>query len=168
MAHRACVVFAAPCLNTRTCLSPLAARAPERRYQTRLRTLGDELLTLPNSALATTQVVNLSRRKTKPILSTLRVRYADVPRVGDMVDELRTMALELPQVARLVKKGGQRPVIHLSDYGKTAVEIECKVFVGPYVDFRAVKQTFLLQCAEVMAKHGVQFAEPMPVAEAEA
>ena len=128
----------------------------------------DELLTLPNSALATTQVVNLSRRKTKQCLATLRVRYADLPRVGGLIDELRTMASELPQVARLVKKGGKRPEIFLWDYGKTAVEIQCKVFVGAYHDHRAVKQTFLLQCAEVMERHGVQFAEPMTVAEAEA
>ncbi|EOD16275.1 hypothetical protein EMIHUDRAFT_57591, partial [Emiliania huxleyi CCMP1516] len=57
-------------------------------YQSRLRTANNELVVLPNSMLAKEQVVNLSRRTSKKIQATFRVRYDDLPKVHPLLEEL--------------------------------------------------------------------------------
>ena len=125
-------------------------------YQTRLRTLDNELITLPNSALAVEKVVNLSRRTSKKVVTTLRVRYADLPAVDGLIDELRARAHEVPELMP-PQLGGQPPEVFLCEFGPSAVEILCKIDVSPAYDDKPIKQRFLLQCAETMARHGVQF-----------
>ena len=63
-------------------------------YQSRLRTANNELVVLPNSMLAKEQVVNLSRRTSKKIQATFRVRYDDLPKVHPLLEELSAAAAE--------------------------------------------------------------------------
>ena len=123
-----------------------------RRYQSRIRLDTNELVTLPNAALAEREIVNLTRKTAKKVVATLRVRYADVNKIERVIDELRDVAMAQVGLA----KG--RPVeVFLTDYGKAAIEITASIHLDPKLNDKQLKQDFLLRLSEVLAKNDVQF-----------
>ena len=129
-------------------------------YQSRLRLADNSVVTLPNSAIADKQIVNLSRRAAKKLESTLRLRYKDLPKLPVVIEEIRTMVSATKNLAP------DMPIeVHLFEYGKTAVEVKAAIHVQSWVDDKQAKQDFLLKMAGVLDKHGVKFQPALQLSE---
>ena len=121
-------------------------------YQSRIRTDGNELVTLPNSALADKQIVNLSRKTAKKLVAHMRLRYADMPKIRKVIDEMREVADGFPGTA-----AGRPKEVFLTEFGKSAVEIVAAVHVDADLDDKQLRQDFHLQLADVLERNAVQF-----------
>jgi len=122
-------------------------------YQSVIRTDANDLVTLPNSMLAGKQVVNLSRRSAKKIATTLRLRYADLPKIEKLIGELKEVAKGMPSLMP-----GSSPSVNLVDYGVSAVEVKAAINVQPDANDAELRQKFLLAIAGCLKSNGVEFA----------
>jgi len=121
-------------------------------YQSRIRMDSNELVTLPNAVLADKQIINLSRRSAKKIVSQLRLRYEDLPKINEAISEMRNVARSMPGLAP------GRPVeVFLTDYGKCAIEVTASLHVTADQNDKQVRQDFLFKLANVLTYYGIQF-----------
>ena len=111
---------------------------------------------MPNSLLAGKQVVNLSRRKTKKINTTLRINYEDASKVEGLIGALREAAGKNAELA-----AGTSAEVFLTDFGPNAIEIAAAIQVDAAANDKQLRQDFLFRLSDVIAAKGVQFAPPV-------
>lgn len=117
-------------------------------------------MTLPNSALADKQITNLSRMTAKKITATLRVRYADLPKMRAVIAELREVAASMPGLAL-----GRKQEVYLREFATSAIVVVAEIHVAASLDDKQISQDFHLQLAEVLETHGVQFQPSLELRE---
>lgn len=121
-------------------------------YQSRIRTDANELVTLPNAALADKQIVNLSRKTATKMDANLRLRYSDLPKMGKVIDELREVAQAQPSLAP-----GKTPAVYLKEFGESAILVVATIHLQSGSNANQIKQDFHLQLADVLTRNGVEF-----------
>ncbi len=125
--------------------------------QTALRGRNMEMIYVPNSLFNSIVLVNLTRRSHRRLEETLCLRYQDLPQVGIICEEIRTMLLASEDIDT-----GKEVVVSLNHYGESSLDLYLLAFMRdpPPGEFNAGKQPILLAIASIVAHHGADFAFP--------
>ena len=123
----------------------------------RLRTLDQNLLVVPNSALAQMQFQNMKARPKLLIDQTFSLRIeTQVEQLRFVLDRVQSMLNEHPAI----EPGTSR--IRVNDFAGAAFELELFAYgkTGDWAEFTAIRQDVILKIAEIVEAAGTQFAGP--------
>jgi MscS family membrane protein len=127
----------------------------------RLRTLDQNLLVVPNSALAQMQFQNMKARSKLLISQNFSLRIeTSVEQMRIVLDRVQQMLNEHP----LIESGTSR--IRIADFAGAAFELELWAYVktGDWVEFTGIRQDVILKIAEIVESAGTRLAAPTRLA----
>ena len=123
----------------------------------KLRTLDQNLLVVPNGALAQMQFQNMKARPKLLIDTTFSLRIETrVEQLRFVLDRVQSMLDSHPSI----ESGSSR--IRLNDFAGAAFELELFAYgkTGDWMQFTAIRQDVILKVAEIVESAGAQFAGP--------
>lgn len=127
----------------------------------KLRTLGQDLLVVPNGSLAQMQFANLTSRRKLLINQNFLLRIeTQVEQLRFVLDRVQSMLNQHPAIepgtsrVRIAKVAGAAFEVELFAYGKT----------GDWPQFTAIRQDVILKIAEIVEASGTGFAAPTQLA----
>src|SRR5271167_1303312 len=123
----------------------------------KLRTLDQNLLVVPNGALAQMQFQNMKARPKLLIDTTFSLRIETrVEQLRFVLDRVQSMLDSHPSI----EPGSSR--IRLNDFAGAAFELELFAYgkTGDWMQFTAIRQDVILKVAEIVESAGTQFAGP--------
>lgn len=126
-------------------------------YMTRIRDFEKQSIYIPNSMFSQFIVINLTERTHRLIKETIGVRYSDFSSVKSIIDELRTYILEHPNLDHDLRQG-----VNFTAYGDSSLDIAIFTYtsITSMSEFNMLKEEVLFKAAEVVHKHGADFAYP--------
>ena len=142
-------------------------RSPDREIEgtvedigwrlTRIRTFDKRLLYVPNATFASITVENPSRMSHRRIYETIGLRYDDAPRVVAILDAIRTMLREHPDIDQ-----SQTLMVNLNAFGPSSLDFFVYTFTRTTVwtEYHEVKERILVRIHEIIAEHGAEIAFP--------
>lgn len=142
-------------------------RSPDRNVEgtvesigwrlTVIRTFDQRPLYVPNSAFATIALENPSRMRNRRIYETIGVRYSDVGKVKEIVDDVRTMLSEHPDIDT-----GRTLIVNFNSFAASSMEFFVYTFTKTtnWVEYHKIKEAVLLEIADIVDRHGAEFAFP--------
>jgi MscS family membrane protein len=121
----------------------------------RLRTLDQNLLVVPNSALAQMQFQNMKGRSKLLISQNLLLR------IETSVEQLRLVLHRVQQMLNehpFIESGTSR--IRVADFAGAAFEMELWAYAktGDWAQFTAIREDVILKIAEIVEAAGARFA----------
>ena len=123
---------------------------------TRLRTVDDAVVTLPNSQIAEGQVNNMGQRRRRQLTMTLGLTY-DTPRakLQEFIDRLRRMLDE----SELVLPGHR---VMLDNFGASSIDIDLLAYLRtPDIgEYATAKHNLIGDIIDLAHEVGVDFAFP--------
>ena len=143
-------------------------RSPDREIEgtveqigwrmTIIRTFDQRPLYVPNAAFNTLTVENPSRMRNRRIYEIVGVRYDDVAVVVRIVDDIRAM-LEQHEEMETERR---TLIVNLLSFGPSSLDIMIYTFTKTtdWVTFHGIKEDVLLKIADIVARHGADFAFP--------
>ncbi len=126
----------------------------------RLRTLDQNLLVVPNSALASMQFQNMKARPKLLISQNFSIRIeTSADQLRAVLDGVQQMLNEHP----FVESGTSR--IRVADFAGAAFEMELWAYIktGDWAQFTGIRQDVILKIAEIVEGSGTRFAAPTRV-----
>jgi len=142
-------------------------RSPDREIEgtvenigwriTTIRTFDKRPIYVPNSVFSSVTVENPSRMSNRRIYETFGVRYADMHLVADIVADVRAMLEGHVEIDT-----NQTLIVNLVSYGDSTVNFFVYTFTKTtdWVRYHEIKQDIMLQIADIITKHGGEFAFP--------
>lgn len=124
---------------------------------TRVRQLNQAVVTVPNSKLATSVVLNWSRLAKRQIDFTLGITYNTSPdKMEELLEKLRAMLKARETV------DPESVVVYFIEFGDSALNIliRCYVNFSAWADFTAEKEKVLIEIMRVVENAGLQVAFP--------
>ena len=142
-------------------------RSPDREIEgtvedvgwrtTRIHTFDRRPLYVPNANFASLTVENPQRMENRRIYETFRIRYEDMPRVKELMDEVREVLRNHPaiDVTRTL-------MVNLDTYTEFSVNFFVYTFTKTteWTEFHEIKEEILLLISDLVHKHGADFAFP--------
>ena len=125
--------------------------------QTRIRTFAKRPIYVPNSIFSTIVVENPSRMSHRRIKEIIGVRYDDIAKVHSIVEQVKTMLQEHPEIDT-----SQTLIVNFDTYAASSVEFFIYTFTKTvnWIKYHEVKQDVLLQIANIVEAHEAEFAFP--------
>lgn len=125
--------------------------------QTAVRAVNKEVIYVPNSLFNSIVLVNLSRRSHRRIEETIGLRYDDLHSISVICSEARTMLL-----ARSDIDTSKDVIVSFSRYGESSLDMYILAFTRStaLADFNTTRQSVLLEIADIISRHGADFAFP--------
>lgn len=125
--------------------------------QTRIRTFDQRPLYVPNSVFTSIAVENPSRMLNRRIYETVGVRYDDVAALPAIVDAIRDMLANHPDIDQ-----DRTQIVNFVSFGASSLDIMIYAFTRTIVwtEFHMVKQDILLEIARIVAAHDAEIAFP--------
>jgi MscS family membrane protein len=123
----------------------------------RVRTLDQNLLVVPNSALASMQFQNMKARSKLLISQKFSLRIETSPdQLRAVLDRVQKMLNQHP----FVESGTSR--IRVADFAGAAFELELWAYAktGDWAQFTGIRQDVILRIAEIVEAAGTRFAAP--------
>jgi MscS family membrane protein len=124
---------------------------------TRLRTLNNTVVSVPNARIASVETENISYRKMIRFQPTLRLRYDTSPdQIKAVIENTRSMLEQHEQVH-------DQPLrVRFSDFDKDALLIKINAFVKTtdFNEFLKVSEELNFNMMEIIATAGASFALP--------
>ena len=142
-------------------------RSPDRNIEgtverigwrlTTIRTFDKRPLFIPNSLFATIALENPSRMSNRRINETIGIRYADAGKMGDIVDAVREMLSEHPEIDTR-----QTLMVNFNAFASSSLDffIYCFTKTTDWAHFHEVKQDVLLKILAIIEAHGAECAFP--------
>ncbi len=142
-------------------------RSPDRKIEgtvekigwrlTVIRTFDKRPLYLPNSTFASIAVENPSRMSHRRIYETIGIRYDDGAKVGAIVNAVKTMLLEHPEIDTT-----QTMIVNFNAFAPSSLDFFIYTFTRTtnWVFYHEVKQDVLLKVMNIITQHGAQIAFP--------
>ncbi len=142
-------------------------RSPDREIEgtvetigwrlTRIRTFDKRPLYVPNSVFANISVENPSRMSNRRIYETIGIRYDDVGRMREIVDDVKQMLQTHPEIDQ-----DQTLIVNFNAFAPSSVDFFVYTFTKTtnWVYFHEVKQDVLLRITDIITRHGAQIAFP--------
>ena len=127
-------------------------------YQTRIRTFDKRPLYVPNAIFPGIAVENPSRMLHRRIKETIGIRYHDFARMRPIVDEVRQMLKNHPDI----QTEGQILMVNFDAFAASSLDFFIYTFTKTtnWAEFHMIKQDVLLRVGEIIEKHGAQIAFP--------
>jgi MscS family membrane protein len=125
--------------------------------QTIIRSPNMTPIYVPNALFTSIVVENPSRMSHRRIRETIGLRYDDLGKMGIIVEEVRTMLQNHPDI-----DAKQETVVALDQFADSSLNLVIQAFskTTRLPQFHAVKQDLLLKVADIIARHGAEMAFP--------
>ncbi len=142
-------------------------RSPDRNIEgtvenigwrlTIIRTFDQRPLYVPNSVFATISLENPSRMRNRRIYEKIGVRYDDAAKVKVIVDDVRTMLAEHPEIDT-----NRTLIVNFNSFESSALEFFVYAFTKTtnWVEYHKIKESVLLDIVNIVEGHGAEFAFP--------
>jgi len=142
-------------------------RSPDRNIEgtveqigwrlTQIRTFDQRPLYVPNSVFATISLENPSRMRNRRINETIGVRYEDAAKLPVIVDDVRKMLLEHPDI-----DASRTLMVNFDSFADSSLEFFIYTFTKTvdWVEFHQVKERVMLKIIRIVEGHGAEFAFP--------
>ena len=127
---------------------------------TRIRTLTDDLISVPNSKFSELELVNKSRKKGILLRQTVGLRYETTSeQLRFVLAQLRSMILAHP---KLLQKPAQ---VRFIKYGDYSLDVEIFVYVDTdnRFEFLGIQEDVLLRVKDIVQAAGTDFAFPSQI-----
>lgn len=125
---------------------------------TKVRTLYNSLVTVPNSRLSAQAITNWSRVDRRRIKSTLRLEYKTTR------EQLETILSSIRNLLETSSDVDTRmtTVVNFTEFGESALEIElsCFMFQTDYEPFMEARERLFLEIRGIISQAGASFALP--------
>jgi len=143
-------------------------RSPDRQIEgtveeigwrlTVIRTFDQRPLYVPNSVFAKIALENPSRMRNRRIHETMGVRYDDAAKVKPIVDEVRQMLIDDPDI----ESNERTLMVNFNAFNASSLDFFVYTFTKTtnWVEFHGIKQRILLQIFAIIEKHGAEIAFP--------
>ncbi len=125
--------------------------------QTIIRSPNMTPLYVPNALFTSIVVENPTRMSHRRIRETIGLRYDDLGKMSAIVEEVRSMLQAHPEIDTQ-----QAVVVAFDQFADSSINFIIQAF-GKTTEvgrFHAIKQEILLQVADIVARHGADFAFP--------
>jgi MscS family membrane protein len=124
---------------------------------TRIRTFDQRPLYVPNAVFSQIAVENPSRMFNRRIYETIGIRYQDAGKMASIVDEVRTMLEQHPEIDL-----SRTLMVNFVSFGASSLDFFVYAFTRTTVwaEYHAVKQDVLLQILAIIHAHGADVAFP--------
>ncbi len=124
---------------------------------TRLRTLDDTLVSVPNADFSQRELVNYARRTQRLYRTMLGLRYETTPeQLRYLMTRLREMLLGHPKVSP--------ELLHVRFHGFGAYSLDVEIFAyiraTEWLDYRAIREDINLRIMDIVKEAGTGFAFP--------
>jgi MscS family membrane protein len=125
--------------------------------QTVIRSPNMTTIYVPNSLFTSIVVENPSRLSHRRIRETIGLRYDDLGKMRGIVDEVRTMLNQHPEIDT-----EQAVIVAFDQFADSSLNfiIQALSKSTDLEQFQAIKQDILLKVADIIARHGADFAFP--------
>jgi MscS family membrane protein len=142
-------------------------RSPDRNIEgtvekigwrvTRIRTFDKRPLYVPNSIFSTIAVENPSRMTNRRIKETIGIRYDDANKMDKIVEMVRQMLLEHPEID--TKK---TLIVNFNAFASSSLDFFIYTFTKTtnWVDYHQIKQDILLKTLNIIKGEGAETAFP--------
>lgn len=142
-------------------------RSPDRNIEgtvekigwrlTLIRTFDKRPLYIPNSMFANISVENPSRMTHRRIYETIGVRYDDSKQLPVIIDEVKEMLLNHPEIDTT-----QTMIVNFNQFAASSLDFFVYTFTKTtdWIKFHEVKQDVLFKITEIVEKHGAEMAFP--------
>ncbi len=124
---------------------------------TRIRAFNKNPIYVPNAVFTNIVVENPSRMSHRRIKETIGLRYQDFAVVPAVVDDIRAMLQEHPEI-----DATQTLIVNFSAFASSSLELMIYTFTKTtqWVKYHAVKQDVLLRIGQIVESHGAEIAFP--------
>jgi len=124
---------------------------------TRIRTFDKRPLYVPNSTFANIAVENPSRMTNRRIYETIGVRYEDGKRLPAIVEAVRTMLREHPDIDQ-----DQTLMVNFNQFAASSLDffVYCFTRTTKWHEYHAVKEDVLFRIMAIIEQHGAEVAFP--------
>lgn len=122
---------------------------------TRIRTLENSLLYVPNSAFLTMSVENASKRYSRRIKEVIRLKYKDLSKIDTVLEDLRNMLITHPEI-----DPNQMCFIGIYQFNYLAVDcLLCCFTKATDLDaYLKVQHDILYKISNILNKHEIELA----------
>jgi MscS family membrane protein len=124
---------------------------------TKVRRFNKRPLFVPNYLFSTISIENPSRMLNRQIKATIGVRYDDVGVLPQILKEVRAYLEESEEIEH-----NQTCYVYLIEYGDSSVNFQIYTFTKTkdWLTFMRIQEDVLLKVADIITKHGAEFAFP--------
>jgi len=124
---------------------------------TRIRTFDKRPLYIPNAVFNSISVENPSRMLNRRIYETVGIRYDDISKMGVIVDDVRKMLREHPEIDQ-----NQTLIVNFNAFSASSVDFFIYTFTKTtnWVRFHEIKQDVLLKLSDIITSHSAEIAFP--------
>ncbi|WP_070969689.1 mechanosensitive ion channel family protein [Vibrio sonorensis] len=142
-------------------------RSPDRQIEgtverigwrmTIIRTFDKRPLYVPNSVFSNIVVENPSRMLNRRIYETIGVRYDDAAKVETLVDDIKAMLSEHPDIDTR-----QTLIVNFNGFGPSSLDLMVYTFTKTvnWIRYHEVKQDVLLKIMTIIHQHDADIAYP--------
>jgi len=124
---------------------------------TRIRTFDKRPLYVPNSVFTNISVENPSRMYNRRIYETVGIRYDDAGKMETIVDEVREMIRNHPEIDT-----NQTLIVNFTAFAASSLNFFVYTFTKTreWVKYHEIKQDVMLKIIDIIEKHGAECAFP--------
>jgi len=124
---------------------------------TRIRAFNKNPIYVPNAVFTTIVVENPSRMSHRRIKETVGVRYDDFAQIEAIVNDIRTLLSEHPEI-----DATQTLIVNFNAFAASSLDIMIYTFTHTtnWVKYHAVKQDVLIAIGRVVERRGAEIAFP--------
>jgi MscS family membrane protein len=122
-----------------------------------IRTFDKRPLYVPNSVFTTISVENPSRMTNRRIYETIGIRYDDVGKVANIVDDVKAMLLKHDEIDTR-----QTMIVNLVEFAPSSLDFFVYTFTKTtdWIKFHEIKQDVMLKIIGIIEGHGAECAFP--------
>jgi len=124
---------------------------------TKILTFDKRPLYVPNSVFTSISVENPSRMQNRRIYETIGIRYDDVDKMAAIVNDVRKMLMEHPEIDT-----GKTLIVNFNSFAPSSLDFFVYTFTKTteWVRFHEIKQDVLLKISEIISSHQAEIAFP--------
>lgn len=124
---------------------------------TRIRSFDKRPIYVPNSTFANIAVINPSRMTHRRIHETIGVRYDDVGKLQAIIDDVRDMLQNHPEIDTT-----QTLMVNFNSFAPSSLDFFIYTFTKTtnWVKYHEVKQDVLFRISDIIERHGAEIAFP--------
>ncbi len=125
---------------------------------TRIRTLDQRPLFVPNSVFSTISLENPSRMTNRRIKATLGLSYEDSPKIQGVLVDIEHMLKHHPGIDQ-----SKESFVNLINFGAYSLEVTIYAFTKTtkLLEFQAIQQEIFLKVLEIIDSHACKLAYPV-------
>lgn len=124
---------------------------------TRIRAFNKNPIYVPNAVFTSIVVENPSRMSHRRIKETIGLRYDDLQKIKPIVDDIRQMLQNHPDIDTK-----QTLIVNFTVFGASSLDILIYTFTKTtnWVTYHSIKQDLLLRISDIITGHNAQIAFP--------